>query len=293
MHVSFARSGPALSDSGEGRRSNQPGIRLLTERDLPAAMRLSVLAGWNQTADDWRLLLDLAPDGCFCLEVDGIVAASATLLSYEQRAAWIGMVLTDPEYRRRGLARQLVTHALARADALGTRTIKLDATEEGQPLYVSLGFVPEQPIERWFRPGPPAAKANAHQFRGELSRWFGADSIAFGTDRKQLLQKLTQRGQCFSSEKGYLLTRPGRTTAYLGPCVSRDLGAARELFQLAIQRSAPGGWSWDLFPHNDQAAALAKELGFVPHRRLMRMFRGERLRGKDELIYAVAGFEFG
>lgn len=293
MHISFTRSAQALSDSEAGRKSNQPVIRLLTESDLPATIRLSSLAGWNQTADDWKMLLDLAPEGCFGLEIDGIVAASATLLSYGQLLAWIGMVLADPEYRRRGFARQLVTHALARADALGTRTTKLDATDEGQPLYAGLGFVPEQPVERWFRPGSPAAKSNANQSRGELSRWFDVDSNAFGADRKKLLQKLTQRGRCFSTDKAYLLTRQGRTTTYLGPCIAGDLAAARELFQLAIQTPAPEGWSWDLLPQNDQAAALARELGFVPQRRLMRMFRGEEFRGKDELVYAIAGFEFG
>src|SRR5437762_3624981 len=39
-------------------------LRNLNNNDLPAAMELSTLAGWNQTADDWRMLLELAPDGC-------------------------------------------------------------------------------------------------------------------------------------------------------------------------------------------------------------------------------------
>ena len=55
--------------------------RNLEINDLPAALELSTLAGWNQTADDWRLLLELAPSGCFGIEVDGRVVATATLTS--------------------------------------------------------------------------------------------------------------------------------------------------------------------------------------------------------------------
>jgi hypothetical protein len=50
---------------------------------------------------------------------------------------------------------------------------------------------------------------------------------------------------------------------------------------------------WDLLPSNQDAVSLATELGFSTQRRLTRMFRGEQLRGRDELVYAIAGFELG
>jgi len=53
------------------------------------------------------------------------------------------------------------------------------------------------------------------------------------------------------------------------------------------------GWYWDILPANRDATALAKEFGFAPQRRLVRMSRGEPLRGREEFIYAIAGFEFG
>ena len=72
------------------------------------------------------MLLELAPAGCFAIEVDRLVAATTTLLCHGARLAWIGMVLTKPQYRHRGLARRLLAHALDQADALGIETVKLE-----------------------------------------------------------------------------------------------------------------------------------------------------------------------
>ena len=128
-------------------------LRRLRAEDIPAAAQLSAQAGWNQTEEDWRTLLELSPDGCLAIEVDGHLAATTTLLCYGRRLAWIGMVLTKTEYQRRGFARRLMAHALETADTMGIATIKLDATDQGQPLYESLGFRSEQEIERWSRSG--------------------------------------------------------------------------------------------------------------------------------------------
>jgi hypothetical protein len=75
-------------------------LRLLLAADLPSAMELSHLAGWNQTIDDWQTLSWLDPEGCLGIEVDDRIVATTTLLCYGRRLAWIGMVLTMPDYRR-------------------------------------------------------------------------------------------------------------------------------------------------------------------------------------------------
>jgi len=45
------------------------------------------------------------------------------------------MVLTEAKYQRRGFARRLLAHALETAEKMGIETIKLDATEQGRPIY--------------------------------------------------------------------------------------------------------------------------------------------------------------
>jgi hypothetical protein len=61
----------------------------------------------------------------------------------------------------------------------------------------------------------------------------------------------------------------------------------------ALQAEESHGWSWDVLPKNVDALAIARDLGFTPTRHLQRMVRGKELRAKEEMIYAIAGFELG
>ena len=49
-------------------------------------------------------------------------------------------VYTHPDYRRQGLAREMVDMLIDLAGSRGVTEISLDATESGRPLYESLGF---------------------------------------------------------------------------------------------------------------------------------------------------------
>ena len=54
--------------------------------------------------------------------------------------AHIMNVYVKPEYRRRGIARQMMNALLCEAKERGVTYISLDATESGKPLYKALGF---------------------------------------------------------------------------------------------------------------------------------------------------------
>src|SRR5262249_1736529 len=128
-------------------------IVLLDGARLARAVPLSDAAGWNQTKQDWHRLGALEPEGCFGVEVDGGIVATTTVTCYGRSLAWIGMVVTRPDYRRMGFARRLMTHALDYCERRGIDWIKLDATDFGRPLYAALGFRDECILERWARPG--------------------------------------------------------------------------------------------------------------------------------------------
>lgn len=270
-------------------------LRRLAASDVPAALELSEQAGWNQTADDWRMLIDLDPEGCLAIEVGGELAATTTLLCYGRRLAWIGMVLTKKSYRGRGFARRLMTQALSLADQTAIETVKLDATDQGRPLYEKMGFRSERAVERWTRTGTGHATGTtvpAGERTGE--NWRMVDHRAFGADRSELLERLARRGQPpFVIDGSYCLTRPGRHSHYLGPSVCDAPKIARALIERASSTAGDRDCSWDLFPTNAAAVTIARDLAFTPSRRLQRMVRGRDLHADNDSIYAIAGFELG
>jgi hypothetical protein len=213
------------------------------------------------------------------------------------------MVLTHPEFRGRGFAKRLLEHVLRRADAAGIRTLKLDATNQGKPLYEKYDFRSEQAVERWGGKCDEVGVAGSLDIKG-----VGAlDTRAFGVNRSVLLQALASRGSRICSGGGFLMTRTGRSAGYLGPCVARNAKAARDLLLQCSRRPEVkvatdpresevrqlDEWYWDLLPDNKAAVEMASELGFTRKRQLTRMVRGKNFRGADELVYAIAGFEIG
>ena len=272
-------------------------LRLMTTDDLAVATELSTAAGWNQTAEDWQMLIGIEPQNCLAIEADGRLVSTTTLLCYSQRLAWIGMVLTSANYRGRGFARRLLAAALDRVDSLGVDTVKLDATEQGRPLYETFGFQAEQAVERWSR----SVSAQAYPLESKRPSHFSSlwphlralDLQGFGTDRSNLLQALAPRSTLELASNAFLFSRPGRTTQYLGPCIADDPAGAREIIIRVVKASVHTNWSWDLLPANKEAVALASELGFTRERCLTRMTRGKPLRGRDGMVFAIAGLELG
>ena len=55
--------------------------------------------------------------------------------------AYITSVFVEPEYRRQGIASEMLRRIVARAQAYGCVNIMLTATDMGKPLYEKLGFI--------------------------------------------------------------------------------------------------------------------------------------------------------
>jgi GNAT superfamily N-acetyltransferase len=269
----------------------EPTLRALTVHDLPGALALSTEASWNQVEDDWRLLLEIAPHGCFGIEVEGELVSTATLVCYGSDLAWVGMVLTKSSHRGQSFATRLLTELLSIADDRGIKSVKLDATEQGKPLYERLGFRTEQPVERWEAENP-IVRGPRPPDTSFTTTSLEPNRQAFGADRRLLLERLSRRSSVFAKGCSFAMARPGRVRQYLGPCVAEKIGAARSLISAALNSASPG-WYWDLLPANADAVTLAREFGFTPARHLLRMVRGEAGRQDDRHNYALAGFELG
>jgi len=280
--------------------SAQPAVevRRLTDQDLPQALDLSALIGWNQTIQDWQRLLTIAPDGCFCAWIGEQLVGTATRVIYHDTLAWVGMVLVHPEFRRKGIA-TLLLNECHRAPKL---TYKLDATEAGQKVYELLGYSVETKLGRWVKkqagaPGPRGEQGS--RLKTGLDRLAEFDMTALGVPRGKLLERLVS--ESISSREiihpdgrlvGYALARAGRRADYLGPVVACNPGTARDMITSILGDLGQDVY-WDLMEDNIHAKKLALELGFEKERNLVRMRRGPVVAGENVTYYAISGFETG
>lgn len=281
-------------------------IRVLTPADIPGAMRLKEAANWNQTAEDWRMVMHVEPQGCFGLECEGTLAATATAVRYGRELAWIGMVLTHPAMRGRGFARRLMEHAIEYLEGRGVAWIKLDATDMGYPLYRKLGFEDECMVERWLRPAEseagwrePVTVPNLNlRDLVQTADWLALDREGFGADRGALLAALARGESACVPGGGYAMGRPGTRAAYFGPCVAREPEAARALLEWFLMRHAGEAVFWDILTPNEAALEIARQFGFECRRKLVRMVRKgahpeRNFEHNDSVVFALAGFEYG
>jgi GNAT superfamily N-acetyltransferase len=279
-------------------------IRNLTAEDLPFAHELRSIIGWNQTLADWRMLLELQPNGCFLAEWEGQRVGTVTTTIYSDELAWIGMMLVHPTYRGRGIGKALMSTAIEFLKGSDVACIGLDATPAGRELYLKLGFKEEWSITRWSRTTrsiavvQPSDSFEAPETNNWISKIGDLDIEAFGVLRAPLLSRLATLATAsvvVRDEQGpeaFGFIRPGSNASYLGPVVAQNAALAQGVIeQLLTQAEAV---IWDIPDPNEHARGWAAKHGFQPVRSLARMTIGTRARVARPLHqYALAGPELG
>ena len=269
-------------------------LRRMTEGDLPAADELRRLARWNQTAEEWRRLLSLEPEGCFVALQQGNVIGTVTTTIYGQALAWIGMMLVHPDHRGRGIGTGLMRQALEYLRDRGVKCVKLDATPAGHPLYEKLGFVSESALTRCQRPAngqsvsaDSAAIGTRSPGEADWPALEEIDGAAFGVCRLRLLRSLATESRAVvvwpakDQVIGWGMLRPGTNADYLGPLACADLHGSWPLMTALLRVAGDRSVIWDVPDANEMARTAARQLGFAPLRPLTRMRLGPGLVARD------------
>jgi len=135
----------------------------------------------------------MEPAGAFLALWSGVPAGTALACTYGP-VAWIAMVLVDDKLRRRGIGGELMRRALAFLEESGVRSVRLDATPLGQPLYTQLGFQAEYSLARQCRRAGASAEpavSEVEPFRVEFTQAvFELDRSVTGADRSKFLRRV-------------------------------------------------------------------------------------------------------
>ncbi len=151
--------------------------RKLTENDLDLFIRMRIAQLREEGASEE---IDLTPalrdyytrhmaDGTFVswLALDGGRIIGTSGMSFVEKPPYFGCpsgkigllssMYTDPDHRRKGIARELLSRVMEEARAFGCGTVQITASDMGVKLYSACGFVHngnfmqyrlEQPVSR-------------------------------------------------------------------------------------------------------------------------------------------------
>jgi GNAT superfamily N-acetyltransferase len=258
---------------------------------------LTLAYGTGSRRRELDLLQSVQPDGWYVIEEAGAPLAVAGCLVYGA-FCWLGLVATHPDARGRGLASQVSGHLVEWALAHGCRTVALDASIVGRPVYERLGFRAVGATAELHRPagalpdaGPLAEPASADDI-DEIARF---DRTVFGGNRSRLLRGLARdpvaawwltRGE-EGAISGYLLTR----ARLLGPGAALAPDAAKRLVRSALDETLE---SRVLVPDESAFHDVLLELGFVEQRQLTHMRSGElELPGARSRLIAQLSYATG
>jgi GNAT superfamily N-acetyltransferase len=275
-----------------------PILRPMTLADIPAGLEFCRESGWNQTPGDWELLIGLAPAGALVAEVDGVVVGTVINVPYRPAFDWIAMMLVRESLRGHGIGRVLMNTALE----MSPGTVKLDATDAGRRLYLTLGFEDEFTLARWRRPaslapvqGGSAMSIAEHDWEDVASM----DAAAFGADRLGVLHWCDQTASEYAwvlrssgGLQGFIFGRHGHNSEHLGPLVATSPQAAVDLLAACLLRVPDRPITIDVPDAHGAFARTIESIGFTRQRNFTRMARGGHgSTGQMSKVFAAAGPE--
>jgi len=221
---------------------NQFALRTMRTTDMEAAHRLTLALKWPHRLDDWQFVQALGSG--FVIEnqtADNTapsVAGSGLVWRYGTSHAALGMVIVANALQGLGLGRQLMERLLAEA---GERSVLLNATLAGQPLYEKLGFVATGKLHQHqgsIFQAPLVALPAGVRIRplgvNDTPRLLALDQRSSGLDRSAVITALmaVSEGIAIAGDSGIigfaLVRRFGHGRA-IGPVVAPDAEHAKAL----------------------------------------------------------------
>lgn len=277
--------------------------RKLNADEAAKGLRLSTQAGWNQTISEWNLILNDPASICLCAELDNQVIATAAAIHYSPEFTWIAMVLTDSNFRNRGVGKQLLSNLF---DSIGNQhDIKLDATSMGQRVYRLFGFMEEYKIIRFMHssiaPDFPQNENIKMASGQDYSYLTQSDKTRFGADRSgffKWMQIHFSRYTYLITENdeinGFIMGREGKNYVHLGPLIATSITYATKLveYTLSLHHALPV--IMDVPEYNKELISWMESKGFSRQREFIRMYKNKKENAASlPHHYLIAGPEFG
>jgi len=257
-------------------------VRKMLKSDMPELMRLKNDEGWNQTEHDWELLINYNDSVNLVGEMDNKIVGTITTINYANKVAWIGMMLVDKYYRRRGISNILLKDAIEKLKDCDS--IKLDATADGHHVYQKIGFIDEYEIGRIINSSVSRInldnKITTQQIsKSEMNEIAQFDELVFGANRKEMLMYLFNNAPELAwmvkdnnEVAGFCLGRNGTRFTQIGPVHASSDIEIKSLITSALNQVIGQSVVVDLLADKESIESWLAENGFEKQRTFERMY---------------------
>jgi hypothetical protein len=215
------------------------------------------------------------------------------------------MVLVDKDYRGKGIAKILVSSLLDRLKSC--KSVKLDSTPAGQPVYEKLGFKNEYLIHRMIKSSEINLQGNEITIKPESVKPSDIPEISlldysvFGAERTYLLSSIynenSDRAWCirhYDRITAFSLGRKGKNYIQIGPVVAQGTEEAKNLILFVLGELKGEHLVADVPDDKPELIQLLKDNGFIHQRQFSRMYlRQNPFPGSVRNNYLICGPEYG
>lgn len=257
-------------------------LRAIGMDDALSCAELSRRVGWPHRCEDWEFVIGLG-HGVVGMR-DGRLVASAMWWPYGDSHATLGVIIVAPEEQGAGIGKRLMQTLLTQAEG---RTLMLNATVAGEPLYARLGFRPVGGVRQQHghvlpiaAPDLDAGERLRPASSADLPILEALDRGATGLERRQALIALLGCGECVILERngqpaGFSILRAFGRGHVIGPVVAENETDARKLIACWLHGRAGQFMRVDLQLGSGLSDWLVQH-GLAPAGDVTAMVRGDR-----------------
>ncbi|WP_159949762.1 GNAT family N-acetyltransferase [Rhizobium sp. 18065] len=275
-------------------------IRVLKLGEVEQLVGWAADEGWNPGSEDAAAFRAVDPQGFIGCLVDGRLAAGIATVSYGG-FGFIGLYICHPEFRGRGLGRQVWDAGMAH---LGDVVIGLDGVVEQQENYRRMGFVPHYRTFRWSVAsagdnGVVAERSVSLAAPDDVAEIVAFDRRFFPAERGNFLQAwlgvprevmVSRNGKYVD---GYAVMRPCVDGYKIGPLFATSEADAIALLNACLDRLAGTAVHVDVPEYQQAFSAHLAACGFNRGFMTARMYRGTPPAIEADGVFAITTLELG
>jgi ribosomal protein S18 acetylase RimI-like enzyme len=215
------------------------------------------------------------------------------------------MMLVDRDYRGRGISKLLLLDAIDKLKKC--KSIKLDATPAGRPVYLKLDFIDEYTLYRMTNPSVSKISQRDDLVETMLAgpedipEIAAFDAKVFGADRTDLIRGLYEGYPDLAwlikennSVAGFCLGRRGQNFTQIGPVYALSAKGAKALIRSAVNQITGQAVVVDIPADKSETEQWLEASGFSSQRPFERMYLSNNPHpGIIENQYLISGPELG